>query len=809
MQLSNIPGKLVLPFANAGGKSTIPVASQIGITAGAASLTDGFPPLTRTPIAAGGVPPSGLDMNGILYEMSAIIRWANAGGGYPFDGTFAADTNVGGYPKGARVMRSDGTGYWFNTVENNVTDPEGSGAAAAGWVPDFTTGVAAVTMTSANVTLTPAQYGKPTIVITGTLTANLNLIFPAIEKMWTVMNNTAGAFTIMAKTASGTGSVIAQGFVGQINGDGTNIYSRAADFSNTTDMSKGVALIGGAGRVIDTIAALKTLPKTGSPRAFVTGYYAAGDGGGGTYWYDLTDTTSADNGGSIIVAADGGRWKLVQTTPQTLKQFGAKCDGITNDSVSAQAWIDANKGKRIIHTAGVALIAGVTLSGVAYDSTEIICIGGEFKLKADGGASTFGGAWVGLLVKDCNQVYLDLEWDGNRTAMTATREQIFCVGLAGAQDMTIPSLRFREVQGDGLFVGQSDWLANSNPSRRLNIGTVSGTNSTNSGRNLVSIISVAVCNIDSVESYQIGGVINGVRQPGGIDIEPDFGYQLCEDITIGNINVVTAGTTGLGVFGKAATNDATGDWTTQRIAISNFLIRLTNAGSGGVNFIRVFDLNVKGSVSFDIGVRAKGCVIDFASRVKADIKTQGCTYGVNVAAGGTVSDFEINILSNDYSGAGLRTTDVRRGKFTGRCGGSPGGSTSFGVQTHNEGRGSITQTSVVYEIDCPYDNVMARAFRNEPGNSVSYSNTYVRNCDWSGYSSPSVTNDAQIYVENVRGLTDQASIPTNGSWAASTFVKNRTPSVAAGKTTLGWSRLTTGTGNVSGTDWTPCVVTNA
>ena len=48
MQLINAPGKLVLPFAASGAKNAIPVASQIGIVAGAASLTDGFPPLTRT-----------------------------------------------------------------------------------------------------------------------------------------------------------------------------------------------------------------------------------------------------------------------------------------------------------------------------------------------------------------------------------------------------------------------------------------------------------------------------------------------------------------------------------------------------------------------------------------------------------------------------------------------------------------------------------------------------------------------------------------------------------------------------------------
>ena len=123
MLLANAPSKLPLPFASGSGTKTnpIPEASQIGVLAGAASLTDGFPPLCLTPIEAGGVPPSGNDMNGILYQATAIERWANAGGGYKFDGTFAADSNVGGYPQGARVLSSDGLGYWINTVDNNKT----------------------------------------------------------------------------------------------------------------------------------------------------------------------------------------------------------------------------------------------------------------------------------------------------------------------------------------------------------------------------------------------------------------------------------------------------------------------------------------------------------------------------------------------------------------------------------------------------------------------------------------------------------------------------------------------------------------
>jgi hypothetical protein len=55
----------------------------------------------------------------------------------------------------------------------------------------------------------------------------------------------------------------------------------------------------------------------------------------------------------------------------------------------------------------------------------------------------------------------------------------------------------------------------------------------------------------------------------------------------------------------------------------------------------------------------------------------------------------------------------------------------------------------------------------------------------------------------------QATVqPTTGTWVAGQVVANAAPAVAAGKVLLGWSRLTTGTAHVAGTDWSPlyCVV---
>jgi hypothetical protein len=203
-------------------RNTIPVASQIGITAGLASYTDGFPPLTMTPVASGGIPPFGQDFNGIFYAVTSALQWIQAGASYTYDSTF--QTTIGGYPAGALVQRSEGLGWWLNTVANNATAPESGGA---GWVPENGPGSTAITMTSSNVTLTSLQAGLGAIVITGTLTANLNLIFPTYQMQWDVINNTTGAFTITAKTAAGTGVSLVTG-PNQIYGDGTNINAASS-----------------------------------------------------------------------------------------------------------------------------------------------------------------------------------------------------------------------------------------------------------------------------------------------------------------------------------------------------------------------------------------------------------------------------------------------------------------------------------------------------------------------------------------------------------------------------------------------------
>jgi hypothetical protein len=63
--------------------------------------------------------------------------------------------------------------------------------------------------------------------------------------------------------------------------------------------------------VVNSIADLKALPSATNSFAETLGYYVPGDQGGGSYRLDPTDTTSLSNGGTVIVANDGARWKLM------------------------------------------------------------------------------------------------------------------------------------------------------------------------------------------------------------------------------------------------------------------------------------------------------------------------------------------------------------------------------------------------------------------------------------------------------------------------------------------------------------------
>lgn len=416
MQSSNQPGKISLPFANSGAKQPIPVASQVGIEDGRASYTDGFPPLTRTQLSAGGKPPFGTDFNGIFNAITAIQQWQSAGGGFKYDSAFAA--SIGGYPAGAVLATSDNSGFWINSVDGNSSDPESLGS---GWQP-VGGSATTVAMTNANVTLGAIQSAKPIIIITGTITANLQLILPTYVKTWVIVNNASGAFTVTIKTASGSGVVTSPSSVQGVLGDGTSIIpigpasaTRVVKITSTSTYTRPAGLkaafvqvqaSGGGGGASQGGASGSAAGSGGHAGGYSEGYFLASDigasqsvtigaaGAGGTGPLGSGTAGGAASFGSLLTATGG-----------SFGNAGANLTGIQRGTEPALA--GAGSGSTQIGQNGsIGSVFGAVNQAIAGDggSSRLGC-GGRGRNEGSNGlqGTGYGSGGAGAASSTVNQ----------------------------------------------------------------------------------------------------------------------------------------------------------------------------------------------------------------------------------------------------------------------------------------------------------------------------------------------------------------------------------------------------------------------
>src|ERR1700761_640533 len=108
----------------------------------------------------------------------------------------------------------------------------------------------------------------------------------------------------------------------------------------------------------DSITNLRGTTPAAGDLAELTGYYVPGDGGGGEFYWDNASTL-ADNGGTIIKATPAvGRWIRVFQDPVDVRSFGAKGDGVTDDTADINAAIAAvTSGQIIFGPNGVYIIS--------------------------------------------------------------------------------------------------------------------------------------------------------------------------------------------------------------------------------------------------------------------------------------------------------------------------------------------------------------------------------------------------------------------------------------------------------------------
>lgn len=90
-------------------------------------------------------------------------------------------------------------------------------------------------------------------------------------------------------------------------------------------------------------ANISNLPQN---QCYVLGYTAPGDGGDGFFWHNASDTTSSDNGGTIIVDVSDRRWYLqISNNLVDVRSFGVTANGTTDDSAAIALAVTAAKAE--------------------------------------------------------------------------------------------------------------------------------------------------------------------------------------------------------------------------------------------------------------------------------------------------------------------------------------------------------------------------------------------------------------------------------------------------------------------------------
>ena len=333
--------------------------------------------------------------------------------------------------------------------------------------------------------------------LAGSLGGNTVLQFPAVDAP-----NLNAILPAAAARANMLLSFDSSGNVAAIAPAAQSATALSTQLANTASALQGAALVGynagltyAAGTVggalqaittssLSSIASLRAQLITGLPLWHVTGYYAAGDGGGGLYRYDSTDTTSTDNGGTIIVASDGGRWKLLWASTLNVLQFGAKASDSLGDAstnrVAFQNCVNAlgNKGGTVLVPAGIYQISDS--AGACLKITVPVVFQGQGQATCIKPASTVNAAshiiqFVPNPAVNCAGTVLRNFFIGDPT--NGTR-----YGLSGIFiDTQVASAQVKNLLIEGVYIGQNTGATSygiyhlNNPANNVNGGMFGST----------------------------------------------------------------------------------------------------------------------------------------------------------------------------------------------------------------------------------------------------------------------------------------------------------------------------------------------
>ena len=345
------PDLILVPFAQdapAANVDAIPVSLSPSDPPQAASWSQGFPTVTMTPLAAGGIPPRGQSFNGVLQDITQHLVYIGGGGQYRWSSAYVAAK--GGYSIGDVIQADSGLLSYVSLVDNNTdnfnTTPASIGpkwrAWAGGDAPNATTtqrgAVLLATQSQVNsgsgdAVVTPetraiAYQNQAAVAFssTGTSTAQILTPSPAIPAYTKNLR-----FNVNFNVASGLNPAINVSGIGvknlkQYDSSGAKVSAVFAAGQNSDIVYDGTDWV-----LIDQLPVTATQRRQ-SLRGAAINWKASANG------ISANIVCSAD---SVVLANTAGDSTVVDTIALTLNTAvaaSATVDGMASGAVAANTW---------------------------------------------------------------------------------------------------------------------------------------------------------------------------------------------------------------------------------------------------------------------------------------------------------------------------------------------------------------------------------------------------------------------------------------------------------------------------------------
>lgn len=277
--------------------------------------------------------------------------------------------------------------------------------------------VQTLTLSSSDITVTTTQSQVATIILTGTLTANVNVIFPAIGRTYFVINNCTGAFTTTLKIGAGATAISPQGAGQFFVLDGTNVNrTTTPGFGALTSVASAATVnLGAVGSNLISITGTTAITSFGSSALLSAPLYELTFTGSVMLTYNATsmillggqNIATAAGDAAVALYLGSGNWRVLDYTRATLAPntgvVGGAINGLilSNDVVTPASVLDIASGQARDSTN----VDNIVLAAAFTKNTSAIFAAGTGNGSLDSGVVANGTYHVFVIMRqDTRQV---------------------------------------------------------------------------------------------------------------------------------------------------------------------------------------------------------------------------------------------------------------------------------------------------------------------------------------------------------------------------------------------------------------------